>query len=189
MVETELTVITCPSCCYPAPCGSSFCPQCGGSVRPSGDPRAPHEVTVQWLAAIMAEAGYRVEPVGSCPESIRCMHRRRSNVVLTLRRELGLVAGRYWWALPPSDESAVLAAVNQANLRAWRQTFAVDAGGDLSVSFAFPLAERLSAEDVVRFVRRESQEFLHLIEASGLLRLPPPVSTSQIGQEPGLSRR
>jgi hypothetical protein len=174
MVETELIAITCPSCRCPAPCGSSFCPQCGGSVRPARDPRAPHEVTAQWLAAVMTEAGYRVEAVGSSSDSIRCMHGQRSNIVLTVRRELGLVTGQYWWALPASDAGALLAAVNQANLRAWRQTFAVDAGGDLNVSFAFPLAERLSADDVVRFVRRESEEFQRLIETSGLLRLPTP---------------
>lgn len=168
MVETELIAITCSSCHSPAPCGSFYCPQCGNTVRPARDPRAPHEVTVQWLRAVMAAAGYRVEAVTSCPESIRCMHGTRSNVVLTVRRELGLVTGQYWWALQRTDQALLLGAINQANLRSWRQTFALDAGGDLNVSFAFALAERLSADDVVRFVQRESEEFLRLIEVSGL---------------------
>jgi hypothetical protein len=154
-------MMKCEKCGKEADDSAAFCPGCGTALT-SQLGKAPSEVTIEWLREVMAKAGYTTTPSEKTPETLICKHERRSNVQLRIQRDLGLITGIYWWKLQKpgwGGEAKLLAAINQANANAWRQTYAMDKEGDLVVSFYILLANRLSETDILQFLEREQTGF------------------------------
>ena len=151
----------CEKCGRTADGSASYCAGCGAALT-SQEGKAPGDVTIDWLREVLAKAGYSSTPSEKTPETLSCKHDRRSNVQLRIQRELGLITGTYWWKLQKpgwGGEAKLLAAINQANANAWRQTYAVDTDGDLIVSFYILLANRLSEGDILQFLEKEQTGF------------------------------
>lgn len=160
----------CPKCASSVPAGGAFCPSCGTQVV-AGEGKPSSEVTREWLAGILSRAGYTTHPSESDANAITAKHPTRSNINLTIRRNIGLITISAWWGVKKpgwGQEKALLAALNDANSRSWFNTHALDKDGDLMVSAYIPLAHQLSEQDIAGFLGRMNDSFLECVKNTGL---------------------
>lgn len=160
----------CPKCRSAVPVGGAFCPSCGAPVVADGG-RPAAEVTREWLAEILGRAGYTTTNSETDADLVSAKHPSRSNVNVTIRRNLGLITIAAWWSLKKpgwGQEKALLSALNEANARSWTNTHSVDKSGDLMVSAYIVLAHQLSERDVAALLERMNDSFFDCVKATAL---------------------
>lgn len=127
------------------------------------------DVTPEWLAGLLQQVGYDVETGGD--GAIRARHQSKPNMVVKLRKDLGLITIMHFWSMKKVGFGAsgkLMEAINRANSISWRSTFFRDKDGDLGVSSCIPLSVSIADEDVLGFLDRTFEEFLVTVSASGL---------------------
>ena len=160
----------CPKCGVAVADGSAFCSACGSPVA-SGEGKSPSEVNRDWLGGVLKRAGYEVTPAEKDQDAVLAKHAKRMNVVVTVRRGIGLITASSFWSTKKGwgQEKAMLTALNAANARSWFNTFSVDKDGDVNVSGYIVMANRVSEADVVKFLERASDSFFETSKACGLM--------------------
>jgi hypothetical protein len=160
----------CPKCSAIVAAGSAFCPSCGSPVS-SGEGKSPGEVTRDWLVSVLGRAGYETTPAEKDPDAVLAKHAKRLNVVVTIRRGIGLITISSFWGTKKGwgQEKSLLTALNAANSRSWINTFSVDKDGDLNVSAYMVMATRVSEGDLLKFLERASDSFFETVRGSGLM--------------------
>ena len=163
--------MNCPKCGTQIVAGARFCSICGSPVS-TGPGKKPDEVTREWLMEVMSRDGYQVQASDKDANTILAKHQTRPNIVVTIRKGVGLITIQSWWTLKKSNwsqDKAFVVALNEANAQSWFDTFAVDKDGDLTVSAYITLAQELTEQDILGFLERESLSFATTVKSSGLM--------------------
>lgn len=163
--------MNCPNCGTAVPDGAVYCPGCASPVSAFGAGKSPNEVTREWVQDVLRKAGYDAKLSDTDANTVIAPHPNRINLVVTIRRNLGLITFQSWINMKKpgwGQDKALLVAVNEANASSWRNTYALDKEGDLSLSAYIFLARALSDQDITHFLENASDEFFAVVSASGL---------------------
>ncbi len=161
----------CPKCGGTLADGAAFCSFCGSPVQVD-EGKTPGEITRDWLMGVLTRAGYDVTPAEKDPEAILAKHAKRINVLVTVRRNIGLITlSSFWNTKKPGwgQEKTMLTALNAANARSWINTFSVDKDGDIGSSAYIVLTTRITEADIVKFLERSSDSFFETVRNCGLM--------------------
>jgi hypothetical protein len=124
-----------------------------------------------WLMEVLQSGGYEVQRGSTDAEAMVAKHPARPNVILKIHPELGLITITHFWHLKKAgfgQHKDLLEKLNKANSESWRDTFYIDAQGDLAVSSYITLADHLAPEDVTSFLEREGMGFSQVVATSAL---------------------
>jgi hypothetical protein len=138
----------------------------------TGPGKGPDEVTREWLMEILSRGGYQATASDKDANTILAKHESKPNIVVTIRKNQGMITIQHWWPMKKPNwgqDKALVAALNQANAQSWFDTFAIDNDGDLTVSAYITLAQELAEHDVLGFLDKEPASFATVIKSSGLM--------------------
>lgn len=156
--------MNCQKCGAALPDSAAFCPSCATPVATSGPGKAPGDLTREWLREVLERAGYDATLSEKDSNAVSGKYPgSRPNVVMTIRKQLGIITIASWWNLKKAgwgQEKALLAAINEANGRSWFNTCSVDKDGDLLVSAYICLTCRLTEQDIAAFLERTAESFM-----------------------------
>lgn len=149
-----------------------FCTSCGSPTVEEHDVKAPSDVTVAWLAEILASQGYSNSFSESDPNIIFSKHEQRTNVCIVLKPGY-LITVESWWGtkVPRQKRNDFLAALNMANCISWYCTCHTSDNKfeDVSISTFVCLPERYSSRDFCRLLDVYEEGLRDIFAKSGLM--------------------
>jgi hypothetical protein len=163
--------MNCSKCGTLVPDGAAYCPGCATPVSSSGPGKSRNEVTREWLRDVLNWTGYDANLSDNDANAVTAKHPSRANIVMVIRRNLGMITIQSWWGLKKpgwGQDKALLAALNEANAQSWLNTFSVDKEGDLLVSAYVFLTHQLTEQDISSFLEKASDSFFSVIKGTEL---------------------
>lgn len=160
--------MNCPECGAAVTIGAAFCSTCGHPLTADQDGLSPSEVTREWLRDVLNRNGYEATLSDRVDNAVQAKHPQRPNLVMTIRRDLGMITCQSWWGGKKSgwgQEKALLTALNRANQKSWFDIYCVDNDGDIGISSYITLGSRITERDVLGFLERESTSQLALVSS------------------------